>query len=217
MAELTVSIPNIGTEGIFKFKEPYDMYLKNKFHTIASFTKMKVVSIISIGDRIRVDAKDPFTDLYEPAGLPETEYKLDVINNIPIISLMYSNNNGVVKYFRVPATYIESISDTTDVQYINRYILIDLNKLATTTDLSGIYEDLRDVIHEKLGVVASINDLSLGEVETITNGEHILRENIRTNAITEKLSYRVRALQAELKYSEVIQRLNDLGIILQEV
>lgn len=215
MAELTINLPSPGLEGVFHFKEPYGLYLRNQFGLVSNSIRMKVVSVISLKDNIRNDARDPFSELYSPLGISESDYKLDVVNGVPIISLSFLNDKDVERIFRVPASYIESIDDLSNVDYLNRFILIDLNKLPITLDTTVLFPDIRDKIINSLGIPDEniiIKEVSLGGVESISTEEHDMREVIRQGVITENQTLSARLTELELLYSSLVDRLDTIGI-----
>ena len=86
MPDITVNTPSIGLHAYFKFKEPINTYLKNKFNLDSLTIKLKVISIINMKDMIRNDLRDPFSEIYVPAAISEVEYKKDLVDNVSIIS-----------------------------------------------------------------------------------------------------------------------------------
>ena len=125
MSEITVNVPSIGTIAYFTFKEPINYYIQNKFNFNSLSTKLKVISIISMRDMIRNDLRDPYTEIYLPASISEVDYKKDLIDNVPIVSFSYRDKNGIERYIRSPLNYIDSISDITNIDYINKRAGID--------------------------------------------------------------------------------------------
>lgn len=186
MSELTISVPVPGTKAVFEFKEPFRSYVKNTFRFNTNSTRMEVLSVISMKDNVVNDARDPFSKIYDPAGLTQEEYKKDVVNGIPIISLKFEDKKGVTKYLRVPASYISSITETGVVEYIDKMLVIDLGSLPIELDVvSPIVTIVRDVLSDLLGVVDNttglpkIHEVSVGNIEMVPYTEHELREQLR--------------------------------------
>lgn len=214
MPEITVNVPSINTEAYFTFKEPFNYYVRNKFNVSTSKIKLKVVSVISMRDTIRSDLRDPYSDLYIPAGISETDYKQDLLDNVPIISFSFRDVRKVERFLRVPLCYIESISGITDIEYLNKLILIDLNKLPNTVDTTIFFEELSDFIEGRLGIVPIMKETSVGEAELVDIQEHELRETIRTNSITVHKTLNVKYEEAVLKHDQLLDRLNVIGVSL---
>lgn len=214
MPDVTVNVPSIGLEAYFTFKEPISFYLKNKYNLESLETKLKVISIINMKDMIRNDLRDPYTELYLPSAIPETDYKQDLLDNIPIVSFSFIDNREVERFIRCPLNYIESYSNITNVEYINKLILIDLNRLPVSLDTSVFFNDLNDFIESRLGVSCVIKEVSVGEIELVTQEENELRETIRNNNITVHKTLSTQLSEITLKHDQLLLRLQDLGITL---
>jgi len=214
MPDVTINIPSISQEAYFTFKEPINTYLKNKFNLDALTVKLKVISIISMRDMIRTDLRDPFSELYSPAGLDEVEYKKDLRDNISIISFSFRDLVGIEKYARCPLNYIDSISNISSKEYINKMIVLDLNRLPTDLDTTIFFNDLADFIESRIGIAPNIKEVNIGDVEFVTPDEHNTRETIRTNMTIVHKTLSTQLQEANLRYDQVLQRLQVLNITL---
>lgn len=216
MQDVTVNVPSVGTEAYFTFKEPINTFLKNKYNLDSLTVKLKVISVISMKDMIRNDFRDPFTELYMPSGLSEVEYKKDLIDNIPIVSFSFRDLDGVEKYIRSPLNYINSISNISDIEYINKLLVIDLNKLPVSLDISFLFFELSDYIKTRLGITPTIKEVNIGDVTFVSTNEHNTRETIRNNNVTVHKTLSVQLQEANLRYDNIMARLQELGIVLGE-
>lgn len=216
MPSITVNTPTANSEFYATFKEPFNTYIKNKFNLENMNKKLKVVSIINMKDMIRNDLKDPFTELYLPLGISEIEYKKDLNENIPIITLMFIDDVGVERYFRIPLNYIESISQLNEVEYINKLIVIDLNRLPSDLDLTVFFNDLKDFIESRVGIIPQIKEVSIGSVELVSQEEHEIRETVRMNSITVYKTLSAQLEDLNLRFNSLLARVNALGIVLGE-
>lgn len=214
MPDLTVNTPSIGLEAYFTFKEPINTYFKNKFNLDSLTVKLKVVSIIGMRDMIRSDLRDPFSELYVPAGLDEVEYKKDLRDNINIISFSFKDLAGIEKFARCPINYVESISNITNKEYTNKMIVLDLNRLPVELNTTVFFNDLADFIESRMGIVPVIKEVNIGDVEFVTPDEHNTRETVRTNMITVHKTLSTQLQEANLRYDQVMQRLQDMNITL---
>ena len=214
MPDITVPAPSIGQEAVFKFKEPFATYVKNKFNLSPSSNKFRVVSLISLKDTIRNDLRDPFADLYLPATVSEVAYKKDLLDNVPLVSFAYVDSNGLERYVRVPLNYIESISSFTSVEYANKLIVIDLNRLPVDTDTFAVFNELKTFIETRLGVVPEVKEVVVGELTLVSPQEHETRETIRANTKTVYKTQETLHQELQVKYNELVNRLTDLGISL---
>lgn len=216
MPSITVNTPTANSEFYATFKEPFNTYIKNKFNLENMNKKLKVVSIINMKDMIRNDLKDPFTELYLPLGISEIEYKKDLNENIPIITLMFIDDVGVERYFRIPLNYIESISQLNEVEYINKLIVIDLNRLPSDLDLTVFFNDLKDFIESRVGIIPQIKEVSIGSVELVSQEEHEIRETVRMNSITVYKTLSAQLEDLNLRFNSLLARVKALGIVLGE-
>lgn len=214
MPDVTINTPSIGLEAYFTFKEPINTYFKNKFNLDALTVKLKVTSIIGMRDMIRTDLRDPFSELYVPAGLDEVAYKKDLRDNINIISFSFRDYAGIEKYARCPLNYVQSISDITNKEYINKMIVLDMNRLPSDLDTTVFFNDLADFIESRMGIVPGIKEVNIGDVEFVTPDEHNIRETVRTNMVTVHKTLSTQLQEANLRYDQVMQRLQDMNITL---
>lgn len=214
MPDITVNVPSVGMQAYFTFKEPINYYIRNKFNLNTLAVKLKVISVISMRDMIRNDLRDPFTELYDPASITEVDYKKDLLDNIPIISFSYIDRLGVERYIRSPLNYVDTISDVSNVEYINKLLVIDLNRLPKDLDTSVFFSDLADFVESRLGINPEIKEVSVGEVELVDTNEHTTRETVRTNMVTVYKTQAIRLNETQLKYDQILLRLREMGISL---
>lgn len=214
MEEITVNVPSVGLEAYFTFKEPINRYLKNKFNLDSLTVKLKVISIISMKDMIRNDLRDPFTELYSAAGLSEVDYKQDLLDNVPIVSFSFRDLEGIERFIRSPLNYISTISNLADIEYMNKLIVLDLNKLPISLDTTLFFNDLADFIETRIGILPSIKEVNVGDVELVSLDEHTTRETVRNNMVTVHKTLSIQLQEANLKYDQVMNRLQVLGIVL---
>ncbi len=216
MPEISVNTPSIGTKAYFTFIDPINTFLKSKFNLDSLTVKLKVISVISMKDMIRNDLRDPFTDLYSASGISEVEYKKDLIDNVPIVSFSFRDLQGIERFIRSPLNYISSISSLSDIEYINKLLVLDLNKLPQDLDTTIFFNDLTDFIESRLGITPEIKEVNIGDVELVDTLEHNTRETIRTNIINVYKTLSIQLEEANMRYDQILIRLNTLGIVLGE-
>lgn len=214
MPDITIKTPSIDLEAYFTFKEPINYYIRNKFNINSLAVKLKVISIISMKDMIRNDLRDPYSELYIPAGISEVEYKKDLIDNISIISFSYIDRNGIEKYVRSPINYVDSISNISNHEYFNKVIMIDLNKLPKDLDTTVFFTDLKDFIETRIGIVPSIKEVTVGEVELVNEAEHTTRETIRKNMVNVYKTLSIQLEESNLRHDQLLNRLQEMNITL---
>lgn len=214
MPDVTINTPSIGLQSYFTFKEPINTYFKNKFNLDSLTIKLKVISIISMRDMIRNDLRDPFSEIYVPAGLSELEYKKDLRDEIAIISFSFVDIQGITKFCRCPINYVQSIADISNKEYINKMIVLDMNRLPSDLDTTVFFGDLADFIESRLGIAPAIKEVNIGDVEFVSPDEHSVRETVRTNMVTVHKTLSTQLEEANLRYDQMVQRLQDLNISL---
>lgn len=214
MPNITINAPSVGTEAYFTFKEPINYFIRNRFNVNTLAVKLKVISVISMRDMIRNDLRDPFTELYTPASIDEASYKKDLLDNIPIISFSYTDAKGIERYVRSPLNYIDSISSITNKEYINKLIVLDMNRLPSEYDLSAIFNDLASFVEGRTGIVPSIKEVSVGSVEFVDSTEHDTRETVRKNMVTVFKTLEIQLEEMTLKHDQLLSRLQTMGITL---
>lgn len=214
MPDVTINTPSIGLQSYFTFKDPINTYFKNKFNLDSLTIKLKVISIISMRDMIRNDLRDPFSEIYVPAGISELEYKKDLRDEVAIISFSFIDIQGITKFCRCPINYVQSIADISSKEYINKMIVLDMNRLPSEIDTTVFFNDLSDFIESRLGIVPAIKEVNIGDVEFVTPDEHVIRETVRTNMVTVHKTLSTQLEEANLRYDQMVQRLQDMNISL---
>jgi len=212
--ETTVAIPSVGTEAYFTFKDPYNLYIKNKFNINTLSTKLKVISVISMRDMIRTDLRDPFTEIYQVANLSEVDYKRDLKDNVYLISFSLKTCDGVERYLRIPLNYVSEVSSPSSIEYANRVLMIDLGSLPLTLDLTPLFVDLADFATSRTGVIPVIKDVSVGDVLELSQADHETRETIRQNSVSVHKTLSIQLEEERHMKDQILNRLNSLGIIL---
>lgn len=207
-------LPPIGTEAVFSFRSPFDVYIKNILGKEEAEIKLEVNSIASMKDYIKLSHRDPFTDIYNPVGLSELIYKEDLKNEVPIVTFLYRDDFNMERLFRVPFSYVENCSNQSTVEYSNRGIYLSLPPLPVNLSIDATFPDIVDLIEDKLGVTVNISEVSTGEVTSVSLEEHKVREKIRrkTGSVY-KSNYTLRK-EAEVELTAIKERLDELGIVL---
>lgn len=212
--EITVSAPTVGQEAYFKFKNPVLSYVQSKLNTNESSILLKVIGINNLRGLLEAELRDPYVDTYAPMGIPVQDYRDDVLNDIPMYVFSYKDMGGNIVYIKAPLNYIQEYSGTLDINYTNRLIVLELGKLPATLDTVVIFQELQDLVYDKLGVTPTAKEISVGEPEKIERSDHELRESIRKQSIQVAKSTKATLAEVTHKYNELTARLSDMGIVL---
>lgn len=212
MNNFDLNVPQVGIVATFTFKKPFDVFVKNMLKMQSDSFKLEVNSVTSMKDYIRLSNRDPFTDVYTIVNLSELEYKQDLKDDVKIITFLFRDEYNTERLFRVPLTYVESMTGISSVDYINKGIYISLPPLPYDTTIDFLFEDIKDMIAGRLGVEATLKEISLSDISTVSVEEHEMRESIRKNSITVNKSNYVLLKEREFELTAIKERLDELGI-----
>lgn len=210
---METTLPQVGFESYVRFKEPVRSYIESKYLIDPDNTKFRVVSVISMIDMIKNDYRDPYSEVYSPIGITEESYRRDLLDDIKIITLKPIIESKDI-YIRVPINYIFDFQDQNLISYIDKSIVINLGYLPTSIDITVFFNDLRDYIRERYGVNPVIKEVSTGKILYFSQSEHETKESIRQSNITVRKSIYARYEEISLKYTEILNRLQQLNISL---
>lgn len=214
MPDISVTQPSVGLEARFTFKDPAARYIKSKLNTQEDMILLTATSISNMRELIELDMRNPFQDTYAPLGLNDFQYQEDLKNEVPLVTFKHTGLSNKVTHIRVPLNYIQDYDNVSEIKYINKLIVMDLGSVYKELDTSVIFTDLKDFITTRLGIVPSVNEVSIGEPESISQAEHETKETIRGNLVTVRKTLSVQLEEVTLKYDQVLQRLSDLNITL---
>ncbi len=214
MPDISVTQPSVGLEARFTFKDPAARYIKSKLNTQEDMILLTATSISNMRELIELDMRNPFQDTYAPLGLNDFQYQEDLKNDVPLVTFKHIGLSNKVTHIRVPLNYIQDYDNVSEIKYINKLIVMDLGSVYKELDTSVIFVDLKDFITTRLGIVPSVNEVSIGDPESISQGDHETKETIRGNLVTVRKTLSVQLEEVTLKYDQVLQRLSDLNITL---
>lgn len=209
-----IEVINIGSEKTFTFKSPYDQHVKNILNNNSEQFVLNVSSITSMRDHIKTYHRDPMTDLYTIVGLKEIDYKRDLNAEVPIITFVYEDEHNSERRFRVPLSYVETASSTSEVPYVNKGIFISLDMLPLDLDLSYIFKDIEDMVSGRLGVEAIASEIVADKPTLIDSVEHDKRSRLRKNTVKIKKSNEVQLKETRAELNAIHKRLKELKIVL---
>ena len=186
-----VIVPSIGTSGSFIFLEPFN---KEEYNNL----ELTVESVRSLVELSR-SGIDPFTTIYEPYLLTETDFQDDLDNNIPILVLRTLDNNLLY----VPADRVSKLPDTTGVRYQERVIAINLGAIPYSMDLETLKEALNETTFSLTGIQVASKDIRSSAI--------VLVDSVQDETFTRLLEGRKRENKSyRIKYEELLVRFNKL-------
>lgn len=204
MPTVTVNIPPIGLEGVFSFKAPYNTYVKNTLNTPLDELKLKVISIVSMREMITIDNVDPFVKFYTNVGISESDYKEDLVNEVPIITLVYNEKNAI----RIPLSYISYYGNITQISYGNKLLVVDLGILPIDLDLGVYFEDIKDTLEYRVGVRPMIKEVVIGGIESVDQITHTQNETVRNGIIAIQDTNELKLNKLSILYNNLLARFN---------
>lgn len=216
MQTVTIACPTPGLEAYFKFKEPVTRSLQNRLGVSSTQFMLRVSAINEIKEMLQSELRDPFLEAYAPAGLEQAQYTQDLMDNIHIVTFQFTASNGTVKYVRIPLSYLEGYDSVAEITYLDRNIVIGLGGQFVDLDTEILHADLVDFIQSRTGITATIREVSLGDPISVSVEEHTQRETIRQNSITVVKSTQIQLEEMRQKYQGLVDRINQLGIVLGE-
>ena len=151
----------INLEGNFKLKEPLTSLINEKVVYTVDASK----SITSLLDE-EIDVEK---FVYLDQGLTTDDYKYDLLNKIPIITLKSEGN----ALFHIPARYIDTAPQIVGVTYRNKAVIINLGYMPTDMDINFVLAELNDIITNQIGIIpeSSIEDISGDYIASYTEDE----------------------------------------------
>lgn len=215
MPSITATLPPVGLKAYFSFKDPIAGQIRSKLITTDTKIPLEVTSVSSMIEMRTFDMRNPYTYVYMPLGLTETDFDQDYANDVSIITFRHLGPKNTVSYVRVPLNYISQYSETLDITYMNKCLVIDLGKQHTLLDTTVVFSELSDVILSKLGIICDMKEVQIGEVDVLTQIDHESLETVRQNAITVRKPLSVKYEELAHAHSQLLARLQALNITLE--
>lgn len=160
-------IPDIGSTGNFKFKEPFDKKIPGDI-------KYTCQSIRKISELIALN-EDVLTINYLNNGLTKEDYERDRELNISIISLQ----SEIGAWFYVPSTYLSAYPNINGVTYTRMMLGVSLGAIPDSIDLTGLTASITNIIYDQLGISAEIKPIAISQSAIVTYDNHERIEAVR--------------------------------------
>lgn len=204
MSSVTVQLPPVGVNSLFLFKRPFSSYVRSVLNIDVDEVKLKVISVVSMRDMIAIEKIDPFTKYYIPVGVMESDFKQDLDNDVPILTLLY-NDISVVK---VPLSYISFYKAIAQIEYSNKLVIVDMGVVPMKLDVAVYFDGLKDYMETRLGVRPEVKEVSIGST-VFSTAEHELKESTRTGVITVHDTNETKLQKITVAYNELLARFNN--------
>lgn len=169
-------LPDIGSTGTFTLKAPYNILIKSK----VSYT---CKAIRKLSDLI-ADGLDPYTLVYKPLNVDEATYKLDLKDDVCIISLQ--TGNGEWAHF--PSNSVIRFPNMNGIVYRAIMLGISLGALPDTMVLDALKTSIENLVYDTLGVESEIKEIVISNPAIVTKVDHDIIEAARLSKVTITMS-----------------------------
>lgn len=169
-------IPDIGANGIFVLKEPFNALLKtNTTYTVQAVRRLK--DVIAEGE-------DPFEVYYDPYEVEKAVYEQDILNEVCIVSLQ----SGSGEWVYVPTSFIISFPIMNGVKYRAMMVGISLGAIPDNMNLSAFKTSIFNMVRDTFGITSVIKEIAVSAPVVLSKEQSDLVETARANRIVSTLS-----------------------------
>ena len=169
-------LPDIGSSGLFTLKAPYNTLVKpNVMYTCKA--------IRNLNDCI-AEGLDPFGYYYESVGLTETDYNIDLKNDVSIVSLQTKDG----EWLYIPSNYIVKFPDMNGIVYRAIMLGISLGAVPDTLKLDALKTSMTNLVYDTLGVTSIVKEVVISVPAIVSKENHDMIEIARHNKATINMS-----------------------------
>ena len=179
-------IPDLGAAGQYKLSSPFN----------ASITENGVYTCVAIRTLREIEAggQDAEGIYYtSPYNIPSAMYQADLEAGASIITLQ----NSAGELIHVPSTYIESYPKAGGIPYAVMGLAVNLGPLPTSMDLSVVKDSTIQLMKDKLGVTAVVQEALLSTVTQVSQEDDKSMTVARQVAMSVPETERARCMAAE--------------------
>ena len=169
----TYLTPNLGDTGSYRAIAPYDALVIP--HVSYTCTQVATINgMVGMG-------VDVWTDIYLPRHIDRTDYEADLGANICIVTLQSFEG----QFIQIPVRFLIGLPDAVSVQYAKMALVIGLEVLPETFDLSGIKQEISDLTMTRFGVKSMVVSTNVGSTYSVSRTNHEAMESDRRRRISE--------------------------------
>lgn len=192
--------PPLLTKGRYQLKMPWQ----------ADNTKLYVCHAIRSFKDLYERQIDVFSEYYEPKGLTETEFDVDVEARANIVTLIADDDSIIY----VPDTYIVSYPDMGNYQYSHMVLSTSMGPLPDYLDLEYLKGQISNLVSDVIGASAEVQEHRAPHTGVITPAHHESLEVARLAAIEARETDYARLQAAQVQLDEKNQIIETLEQIL---
>lgn len=180
-------VPRVGLSGQFLIKPPFNFSLSNEL-------EYTVIAVTSVSGML-AEGKDPWK-VYQAVGASEAVFEADRSANRTIMTLQSGHGETYV----IPTSAVQMLPVADGVRYVSSSLMVLLGALPETHDLTGLMEDVRDLIESRLGIASAVEALVTSAPTIVSHDEHAAIEVARDAKITERLTGAARLAEAQRNF-----------------
>lgn len=197
-------VPNIGNEGVFTFKPPFNtLSLHNEVYTCQGLDTVSNLTQLGI---------DVYKSIYEPNGISNDDFKLDLKNETLIVTLVDSSNFRV----RVPDSYIVGMGVMDGVIYRQLAIAISIGQIPINLELDLLLEELKKITFSLIGVDPEVKLAELSKNVLVSMDEHERLKKIKENRKTMNENSVLTVIRLENEKIELLEKIKLLERVILE-
>lgn len=174
-------IPTVGSSGYFKLQTPFDtVILENELYTCQAIRRVS---------EYLANNEDIKTDIYDKYQLGDEVYQQHVAEDMFIISLQAQ----IGQWVYVPVSHILAFPEVNGIPYRTVMVGISLPAFPADKDFSALFEDLQNLITDRLGTGAVIRLGETSKTLLVTREKHeqitIERNTVISGNVTDRSRY----------------------------
>lgn len=177
----------VGSKGKVSFKAPYDIYNKDIEWTIISIQTIPHIKAFGINVLSLVYQNDELAD----NKLEEADYDEDIKQGVAIVA--FSNDSQEILY--IPADRLDLSNSEYSYKYLEKVLAIPLPALPVEFDLTGLKDDIKILIKEKISYDVNIEEVPISGITLVKESDNILFYQGLNNNVIDKRDYRTKFLE----------------------
>lgn len=181
----------VGSRGNVVFKAPFDKYNTNLEWTITAIQTIPHLTAFSI---------DVFDLVYTQEDLQESDYQEDIDQEVSIIA--FSNDAQDILY--VPADRVDLTSTENSYEYMEIGLGIPLPPLPLNIDLTGLKNDIKVLIKEKLSYDVNVEQVQMSGITLVSEADNTLFYQNFNNGVIDKRDFRTKYLE-EVEKNNILE------------
>lgn len=215
MPGVSVSAPDLGVSTYFSFKEPVQSYVQNAFNQSTGFgIHAKVTGLYDLNTLIEEESVNPYEKYYSKYKIPKSQYYSDLSSGNPLLALKVDLATAINPYIYVPLAYLSGYGEGVIKKYSNRMLYVNLGSMDVELNIEYLYPEVKNLVMALVGVECSVHDEASIDITEKGIEDHNNLEDIRNNKRTQIKTSKVMLEELTVKYDQLVQRINDLGIVL---